>query len=29
LEKLGAWRVDPVKTAAARQRVSDLILRLN
>ncbi|MGL5113872.1 MAG: ABC transporter substrate-binding protein [Beijerinckiaceae bacterium] len=29
LEKLGAWRVDPVKTAAARQKVADLILRLN
>jgi iron(III) transport system substrate-binding protein len=29
LAKLGAWRVDPVKTAAARQKVADLILRLN
>lgn len=29
LEKLGAWRVNPVKTAGARQRVSDMILKLN
>lgn len=29
LEKLGAWKVDPQKTAAARRKVADLILRLN
>lgn len=29
LERLGAWRIDTEKTAAARQRVSDMILRLN
>jgi iron(III) transport system substrate-binding protein len=29
LDKLGAWRIDTARTAAARQRVADMILRLN
>lgn len=28
LDKLKAWRIDPVKTAAARKRIADLILAL-
>ncbi len=28
LDKLKAWRIDPVKTAAARKRIADLIVTL-